>query len=125
MSVMSWIAFCVLALGYFVFVIWAITLDADILTEVNSRLPADEQFPLILTSKSELRRRYKTLFPGGKLHRRSIWLFLAALLCAVGAVAALLHLTPRTSDFGQEKRFALYSPWFAVPFLLEWQHSSI
>jgi hypothetical protein len=104
MSVIGWIAFCVLALGYFVFVIWAIVLDADILTEVNSRLPADERFPPILNSTRswELRRRYKALFPDGKLHRRSIWLFLAALLCAVGAVAALLHSTDRTSHFDHQ-----------------------
>jgi hypothetical protein len=104
MSAIGWIAFCVLALGYLVFVIWAIVLDANILTEANSRLPTDEQFPLILNStrSSELRRRYEALFPDGKLHRRSIWLPLAALVCAVRAVAALLHSTDRTSHFGHQ-----------------------
>jgi hypothetical protein len=125
MTAIGWIAFCVLALGYFVFVIWAIMLDADILTEVNSRLPTDEQFPLILNSTRswELRRRYKAVFPDGKLHRRSVWL--AALLCAVGAIANLLHSTYRTTHFDPQAYSLCLRHRSGVPFLLEWQLFSI
>jgi hypothetical protein len=41
MTVVGWILFVCLLLGYLTCIIWAVVLDMDILTEVNSRLPQD------------------------------------------------------------------------------------
>jgi hypothetical protein len=98
MITLGWVIFVTLLIGYFTCIIWAVVLNMDILTEVNSRLPQDKQFPLIGRSRMhELYAQYKILFPQGKLLGRSRWLSAAAFLCLFGAIATLyaFHLSIR------------------------------
>ena len=63
MMVFGWMTFTTLAIGYFTFLIWALVVDMDILTQSNSRLAPDEQFPLVGNTKAwELRQQYQALF---------------------------------------------------------------
>jgi hypothetical protein len=64
MTILKWVLFAILLVGYFTFPIWALVLDMDILARVNSRLPPDKQFALIGSWKYwDLRRPYNELFP--------------------------------------------------------------
>ena len=98
MITLGWLIFSTLSIGYVTFVIWAIVLDQDILTEVNSRLPQDQQFPLLGRFRTrELEKQYRIFFPEGKLLSRSRWLFAAAFVCLFGAIATFswFHLSVR------------------------------
>jgi hypothetical protein len=98
MIVLRWVVFVVLLTAYFACTIWAVVLDMDILTEVNSLLPQNKQFPLIGSYRTwELWKQYKLLFPSGKLLNRSRWLFAAAFVCLFGAIASFswFHLSVR------------------------------
>jgi hypothetical protein len=70
MDILGWIIFVALLIGYFTGVMWAVVLDNDILTGVNSKLPLDRQFRLIGYRGSELWDQYKILFPHGTLLTR-------------------------------------------------------
>lgn len=99
MIVLGWFIFISLLIGYFACLILAITLDMDVLTQVNSVLPQDKQFPLIIGKLRswELGRRYKALFPQGRLLARSRWLFGAAFACFFSAIGVFcwFHLSIR------------------------------
>jgi hypothetical protein len=98
MIILGWIIFVSFLIGYFSCLLWAITLDMDVLTEVNARLPQDKQFPLIGTFRNwELGRQYKVFFPQGRLLSRSRRLFAVAFFCLFGAMATicLFHLSLR------------------------------
>jgi hypothetical protein len=87
MTIIGWIICSLLLIGYFSFVIWALVLEMDILTQVNSRLSHDKQFPLVGNHRTwELWREYKILFPGGRLHSQSTRLWVAGFLCFLGAI---------------------------------------
>jgi hypothetical protein len=97
MIVLGWILFVALVIGYLTCAIWAVALDMDILTEVNSHFPQDQQFPLIGFSSWELWKQYKILFPQGTLLVRSRWLFGAGFFCLLSAIATFcwFHLSIR------------------------------
>jgi len=98
MILLGWFIFVSLLIGYFTFIVWAVVLDMDILTQVNSLLPQGKQFPLIGRFRSwELWRQYRLLFPQGKLLIRSRWLLAAGFACLFGAIAAFswFHLSVR------------------------------
>ncbi|MGB2633734.1 MAG: hypothetical protein WAM58_07340 [Candidatus Acidiferrum sp.] len=97
MNILGWIIFVVLLIGYFTCLMWALVLDNDILTEVNSKLPQHKQFQLIGFRRWELRSEYKILFPQGTLLTRSRWLWATSFLCFFTAIATLywFHLSIR------------------------------
>jgi hypothetical protein len=95
----GWIIFAVLLNGYLTCIIWAVVLDMDVLTEVNSRLSKENQFPLIGSWHSwQLRKQYKVLVPQGKLLTYSRLLFALAFACLLGAIATFswFHLSVTT-----------------------------
>ena len=96
MIVLGWIIFAALLIGYFTCTLWAVVLDMDVLTEVNSRLSKENQFPRIGSwHRWEIWRKYKILVPQGKLLTYSRLLFALAFACLLGAVATFswFHLS--------------------------------
>jgi hypothetical protein len=47
MTAIGWAISVILLIGYLTLVIWSVVVGTDILTQVNSRLPQDKQFPLL------------------------------------------------------------------------------
>jgi len=47
MTAIFWAVSVILLIGYLALVIWFVVVSTDILTQVNSRLPQDRQFPLL------------------------------------------------------------------------------
>jgi hypothetical protein len=47
MTAIFWAVSVILLIGYLTLVIWFVVVSTDILTQVNSRLPQDSQFPLL------------------------------------------------------------------------------
>jgi len=98
MNAIGWTLFVVLSLGYVTFILWAVVLEMDILTAVNSPLPQDKQFPLIGNHRQfELRRQYRILFPDGRLHVQSTGLFITGFAFLLGAILTFywFHLSVR------------------------------
>jgi hypothetical protein len=98
MTSIGWTLFVALSFGYLTFTLWAVVLEADILSAVNSRLPQDKQFPLIGNHRTfELWRQYKILFPDGRLHTQSTRLFIGGAVSLFGAILTFywFHLSVR------------------------------
>jgi hypothetical protein len=47
MTAIGWAVSVILMIGYLTVVIWSVVLSMGILTQVNSRLPQDKQFPFL------------------------------------------------------------------------------
>jgi hypothetical protein len=47
MTAIGWAVSVILLIGYLTIVIWSVVVSMGILTQVNSRLPQDKQFPLL------------------------------------------------------------------------------
>jgi hypothetical protein len=86
MTIFAWIVCVLLLIGYFSFLIWALVLESDTLTQVNSRLPRDKQFPLMAFWIFELWREYQILYPEGRLRRQSTLLWSASFFCFFAAI---------------------------------------